>query len=317
MIRRRNLDAELKWTLENSGLLPGVAARKSFVYASTSAAPYAYWNGRATGIDAMYSSISAAHTATTTARNDVVLLAPESHTQSSALTWSNSLTHLVGMAPTGMWGFRSRIGHSGVVTPMLTVSGSDNLFANLYFMHGNGDASNLNCLTVSGSRNTFMNCQFAGPINATEGGTAGYKTIILTGSLNYFNHCIVGAQTAGMSAANCLLNFNSSQSGNIFEDCIFMIQGNATTPLFITVTDTFGGNTFIRCKFFNIRGQATSLAYAMTWTPAGGGLNMLFDECVFAGVDDIIATGNVSRAVFTAYGETTTKIGIAQQTTAG
>ena len=318
-VKSRNLHPSIRWNLEQAGIIPGVVANKAVVYRYATAAPYLYWSARDGRVDQMYSTIALGYAGMTSGRNDVLLLTPEGHTLGAdELTWSNSHCHMIGMIPIAIGYQRARIGHSGVCSPMLTVSGNGNLFANLRFMHGNGDASNLNLLTVTGAGNTFQNCDFAGPINATEGATAAYKTAIISGgSQNYFVGCTFGAVTAAMSAANCLLNFASTNGGNMFEDCHFYIQANAVSPFFINVTDTFGGNEFVNCVFDNVRGQATSMTYGISWTPAGGGLDMLFHNSIFKGVGDIIATGNVSRAVFTTYGETTTKIGIAQQTTVG
>ena len=81
-----------------------------------------------------------------TGRNDFAILSLESHTQSAALDWSKNLTHLVGSYPEAMSAQRSRIGHDANFSPLLTVSGYGNLFANLYFMYGRGSATNLICL---------------------------------------------------------------------------------------------------------------------------------------------------------------------------
>ncbi len=246
----------------------------------------------------------------------------------TGLTGGTALNHtkLMGINSGNLYGARSRFFQGayatyGAISPMFTVAGTGNYFSDLYWSGGNGGADNHNVVTVSGTYNRFDRCNFAGPLHATEGADTDWRTLIVTGGANMFSGCIIGLDTASMSAANALLSFGAAGANHpctIFEDCMFLMQANATTPLFLIDAGTTGqgsGSLFRRCSFVNVRGQATSLSYAITWAEVGGGLQHVFHDCDFVGVSNIIATANVSRAVFTARGETAAKIGISQQTT--
>jgi len=241
----------------------------------------------------------------------------------TGLTGGTTLNYskLCGVNSGNAQGARSRIFNaSSGVTPILTVAGTGNYFSDFYLSDSSSDAHGT--ALVSGSYNRFDRVNFAGPLG--NGADTAYRTLTVTGAYNLFKDCVIGLDTAPMSAANGLLSFGAAGVNhpmNFFEDCRFLMQNNTNkTPFFIYDQGTTGqgtGSLFKRCSFINVRGQAQTLTYAISWAETGGGLQHVFEDCVFVGVDDIIATGNVSRAVFTAYGETTTKIGIAQQTTVG
>lgn len=254
-------------------------------------------------------------------------------TQAAGYFWSTtgltggttlSYSKLVGANSGNIQGARSRFFNAASISPQFTVAGTGNYFADLYFSEGGDAAANHNCFTVSGSYNRFDRVNFAGPIGSTSGADTAYRTLIVTGAYNLFDHCIIGLDTAPMSAANGLLSFGGAAVNhpmNTFEDCTFLMQNNTNkTPFFIYDEGTTGqgtGSLFKRCSFINVRGQAQTLTYAISWAETGGGIQHVFQDCDFVGVDDIIATENVSRAIFTARGETTTKIGISQQTAVG
>jgi len=240
-----------------------------------------------------YGSISAAHSATVDSRNDVVLLTPESHSQAAAVTWSRNMTHLIGMYPNARTHHRSRIGHSANFATLLTVSGYGNLFQNLYFMHGRGSATNVNCVTVSGSRNTFKNVSFSGPFHATEGGTAGYDTVRITGSENYFENCWFGAETVNANAAIGLLEFGTTSSRNIFKNCTFHVRATNAGVFFIHMLGPGGNNRhniFEDCQFINW--GTTTMTVGISWDATCGStdVSVYFDNnCSFAGCTDVVA----------------------------
>ena len=271
-------------TLEAAGLIPG-AADLRYICASGGQS-LTYW-GQQTP-ERVHNTISSAHAAMTSGRNDVAILSSDSHSQASGLTWSKNLCHLVGAYGPAMMNHRSRIGHSANFASLLTVSGYGNTFANLYFMHGRGNAANLNCLDVTGPRNSFINCHFGGPMHTTEGGTAGYDLVRLESCETYFKNCFFGVDSVACTTPQ-LVEFGAQAEPprSVFDDCIFLVQGNANVR-FLKVNAGAGRGLaiFRNCQFINL---GTAMDYAIDGTGLGN-FRMLFDSrCTFAGCTDIVA----------------------------
>lgn len=248
-----------------------------------------------------------AEAAMVTGRNDVMLVTPESHAwrgdagaTATLLTWDKSNCHMLGMSPTSKAGYnRARFSHAGyAMANFMTVSGDDNCFKNLRWMHGSsvGTASDVTLLTLSGAGNRFENIGFAGPNDATQAATTGYSQIVLSGSHNYFKNCMFGSvNDVDRSAANTILDFTTGcGSWNIFEDCVFRSRsgGGQTTAYFINdkVTNTVVDYTaiFLNCQFLH---QGGELALAIK-KAANSSRKLYFDSrCSFAGVADIATEG--------------------------
>jgi len=284
MIGLRNLGTSLKsMVLDGAGSIPG-SADLIYVCKSTGQA-YTYWNGVAP--EKVKGTIAAAHSFMTSGRNDVAILSPDSHTQSEGITWSKSECHLIGAFGPHMMNHRSRIGHDANFATLLTVSGEGNTFANLYFMHGRGSATNVNLLTVSGNRNSFINCHFGGPMHATEAATAGYDLVRLAAAETYFKSCTFGIDSVACTTPQ-LVEFGEQAEPPraIFEDCLFLVQGDAGVRfLKVNAGAGRGLGLFRNCQFIN-------LGTAMTYGIDGAGLNnfrMHFANCGFEGATDIVA----------------------------
>ncbi len=184
----------------------------------------------------------------------------------------------------------------------MTVSGDDNCFKNLRFMHGSatGGASDITCVTVSGHGNRFENVAFAGPNDATQAASANYLGVSISGSHNYFKGCMFGSvNDVDRSEANTLLNLTTGCGAwNIFENCVFRSRsgGGQSTAYFINdkVTNTVVDFTalFLNCQFIH---QGTALAVGIT-KAANTSRKLYFDSrCRFAGVTDIIADARVAE----------------------
>lgn len=262
----------------------------------------------------IYTSIALAEDSLVSARNDVILVTPESHAwrgdsnaTAAALTWDKTSTHVLGMSPTSKSGYnRARFSHSGyTMANFMTVSGADNCFKNLRFMHGSstGGASDITCITVSGDGNRFENVAFAGPNNATQAASANYLGVSISGSHNYFKNCMFGSvNDIDRSAANTMLNFTTGCGAwNIFEDCVFRSRsgGGQATAYFINdkVTDTVVDYTaiFLNCQFLH---QGTALTVAIT-KAANTSRKLYFDSrCSFSNVTDVIAAAREAEVIF-------------------
>ena len=265
---------------------------------------YAYYRDKIIESN-LHTSVSKAEAAMVTQRNDVMLVTPDSHTWrgdtnsgGESLTWDKTSTHMLGLSPTSLAGYnRARFSHSGyTMASFMTVSGADNCFKNLRFMHGSstGAASDLTCAIVSGDGNRFENVAFAGPNDATQAATAGYLGVRVSGSHNYFKNCMFGSvNDVDRSAANAVLSFDATCGAwNIFENCVFRSRsgGGQATAYFIndknTATVVDYDAIFLNCQFLH---QGTALTVAIA-KATNANRKLYFDNrCTFAGVTDIIA----------------------------
>lgn len=269
--------------------IPGIAdvhiCTRSGAYA-----PYSYWEKFCHGNENYHhTDIETALAATTTGRNDVVLLSPDSHTQGDTITWSGNMTHLIGMFPPAMMNQRSRIGHNANFAKLLDVTGYGNLFANLYFMYGRGSsATNTNCLTVSGERNSFINCHFlCGDAATAEANATDF--IDIKCNEGYFKSCTFGNDTVAWADADLVRLYGASDRSCrvVFDDCLFIVKQDAGADgNFIETVAGMGAGVaiFRNCSFINI-------GTAMTIAIDGAGLGnakLFFDSrCCFANVTDI------------------------------
>lgn len=266
-------------------------------------APYQYWKDRCHGLqNAFHTDIETALSLCTSARNDVVLLTPDNHTQADSITWDKNMTHLVGMFPPAMMNQRSRIGHSADFTPLIDVTGYGNLFANLYFMYGRGNAANLTCLQVSGDRNSFINCHFL-PGNATELDQGSFDLVRLNCGEVYFKKCVFGGDTLSWTNGDMIRTYGPTDRScrPIFEDCLFIMKADNAQVNFI---ETVSGNgaalgVFRNCQFVNI---GTNLTVGIDGTGLGNQKFFFDSQCIFVGVTDITTSGPDASVLCARYG---------------
>jgi hypothetical protein len=254
----------------------------------------AYWEGVARS--PFYhpdTDLTTAHALMTSGRNDVMLVTPDSHPTAAAITWSKNMCHLVGMYGPAMQNHRSRIGHSVTVSPLLTVSGSGNTIANLYFPYGLANATDLNLLTVSGPRNSFINCHFLqtdpAPLDVST-----FKLIDLQSSETYFKNCYFGGDTVAWTDGT-MVNFGAQAAPPrvVFENCLFVMNADNAQVTFLKTVAGLGRCTiaFKNCQFLNL---GTSLTYGIDGTGLGNA-KMIFDNnSFFAGVTDVVAAAGES-----------------------
>ena len=270
--------------------IPG-AADVQVVGATAGNEAFDYWHFLSNAHkDVFHTSIATAEAALTTNRNDVLLLTPENHSLAAALVWDLNMSHFIGMYGAARQNMRSRIGMSAAFSPMLTVSGYGNTFQNLYFMHGTGSATNLNCVTDSGGRNSYLNCHFLCQ-DATAMNEAAYDLFYLDNNESYFKDCLIGGDGAAMSEGT-LFKFgnNPDPPRSVFENCIFMMQADAANPTFID-TDPgigIGWAIFKNCVFLN---GGSALTYGINGIGMGN-FNFYMQDCYFVGVTDVCTDVN-------------------------
>jgi hypothetical protein len=222
-------------------------------------------------------------------KNDAIILEASASSVSlaSAFTWDKSLCGLIGTARNKM-NQRSRIGMSAAFTPMITVQGYGNLFANLYTMHGTAAGDYIGWL-ISGARNAFENVHFGGPMIAAQGGHASYNGVHVTGSETYFNGCVFGTNTIGRDELTPNVTLGPGTI-TVFDNCLFTAAVDDTDPYFIAVTNSssYTQAFFNNCKFLAFSpNHAAKMAVAFTFSAGATGYStdiVLDQNCTFAGV---------------------------------
>ena len=244
-----------------------------------------------------FKTLTAAYAATTNNHHDVIVIVPggpgtgEAYAtvETSAITWSNNLTHLIGnVAPTPM-SSRARVATATAgLSPFITISGQGNSFHNVNFY--NPATTNYINVRVSGSRNFFENVHFAGIANATAGDNAtGASLELYGGSENYFMNCTIGLDTVTRTAANANLKISlgtSTSARNVFDGCIFPMMADADAPRFINCADTNGTdryNLFRGCQFINAIGSTSTNQTDAIAIAAGPGGLLVFHDCLLIG----------------------------------
>jgi len=206
------------------------------------------------------------------------------------------------------------------VVPVLTVSGSNNLIANLHIKNAVGsEATNLTGLRVSGSGNLFQNCWFEGPCDNSVADLATARTVQIGGGGNVFKNCVFGSTSVFMSNAGATLEYYTTTYRSTFEDCLFYNFIDATTPTFIYVkTGKAQGIQFFKnCQFVaNSTNQAYDMAKGVTFQSDDATSHFLFDiSCTFVNVTDITSGVNPRASVYFGVNNTTsTATGLAAVT---
>jgi len=284
-----------------------------WVYSSTTAEPYKIITGTGADPGKVHSTVALAHAATTSGRNDVVFLTPETHDQTATITWSNSNTHLIGMHNGSRWANSCIIENTTAtaVVPVLTVSGSNNLIANLHIKNAVGsEATNLTGLRVSGSGNLFQNCWFEGPCDNSVADLATFRTVQIGGGGNTFKNCVFGSTSVFLSAAGALVEYYTTTYRATFEDCIFYTVIDATTPsIFYVKTGKAQGSQFYRnCQFVVMStNQAYDMGVLMSFQADDATGNHLFDpNCMCYNVTKITAGVNPLLNVYWGTAEAST-----------
>lgn len=219
-------------------------------------------------------TVARAHQLMTADQNDVAFLMAESNTaasttdyQSSTLTWSKDLCHLIGVGAPSYVSQRARIAQTSTatgLTQLMKVTADGCIFKNFSIFHGVADATSLVCLQVTGTRNVFDNVHIAGVGHATMS-AAGAASLELEGaSENVFRHCVIGVDTIARDADVAEIRLDGDASRNLFEDCT--IQGfiSAAGYVHVKVEDSTGMDRwtiFKNCLFLS---ESTNDATAQT-----------------------------------------------------
>ncbi len=200
--------------------------------------------------DHALATLSKAHTLATANQNDTVYLFAQSNTasattdyQSSTLTWSKDLVHLIGVGAPSAVSQRSRIAAlstASAISPLVDVTADGCVFANLQVFHGQADATALLNVRVTGTRNYFHNVHFAGIGDATQSAAGAASLAIIGGAENVFKHCVIGLDTTARDADATEILFDTAATRNLFEDCFITSYISAAGFASVTVADSTG-----------------------------------------------------------------------------
>jgi hypothetical protein len=253
----------------------------------------------------VHSTVTLAHAATTSGRNDVVFLTPETHDQTATITWSNSNTHLIGMHNGSRWANSCIIENTSAstVVPVFTLSGANCLIENIHFKNAVGsNAANLTAVRVSGSGNLFQNCWFEGPCDNSVADLDTFRTVQIGGGGNTFRNCVFGSTSVFLSGAGALVEYYTTTYRATFEDCIFYTVIDATTPyVFYVKTGKAQGTQFYRnCQFAIMStNQAYDMATLFGFQADDATGNHVFDSnCHCYNVTDIAVGVNPLRNIY-------------------
>lgn len=148
----------------------------------------------------------------TAGQNDICFLMAESNVsatttdyQSTMLTWSKDLCHLIGVNCGISLGSCSRIATISTWTsadPLMTVSADGCYIAWVSLWSSMADVSTLGCLKVTGQRNLFERCHIAGMGAATNDISGAYSVLLSGGSCaeNEFRNCTIGMDNISLGA---------------------------------------------------------------------------------------------------------------------
>ena len=304
-LRRKHLgdmvDRALVQSLANAGIL--MPAEVRMVYSSGTSASYSYLRDLVNEAN-IHKTLALAYAATVSARNDVVLLSMETHSQAATLDWAKYNTHLIGMRGGRTFqAHTARVTPSANYTPGWTLSGYNNTWANMRLAHPAGNAGNLVGVELSGHYNYWNNVDLWSPGSTTEGAVAAMISLSLSGGNNYFEGCTIGGDSRMRAAANCILNINTNGVQNVFKDCTFMYYTNSADTFFIYCAS--GAGIQNRWTLFD---NCTFIAYSVNWGTAstvgvkyqysGDGHRLIFKDCGFVGIADVVADGYRNNCQF-------------------
>ena len=162
---------------------------------------------------------------------------------SATVTLSKNNVHVIGFTPPVLEGKRCRftqLSTATAVSPMVNITASNCIIANIRFNQGVADATSLINVQVTGERNWFKNCEFAGVGDATQSAAGACSLKIAGGAENLFEDCVIGLDTVGRDADATELLFDTAATRNTFKNCIFKSYITAAGFATVTVADGTG-----------------------------------------------------------------------------
>ena len=261
-------------------------------------------------------TLAQAHTLCTANNNDVVLLTGNNHT-TATITWSKSRTHLIGLDPDAQSNARARISQTGssVFTPLVNVTASGCIFANIGAFHGFANASSQICWQDSGGNNSYKGCSFLGMANATAAAQAGGRSLVVdTGGENLFENCQIGLDTVTRNAANASLELKGGTARNTFRNCVFPVLTSNAGALFVKTAAAASIDRwqwFQDCLFVNnVQSTSTTMTVGISMAASSGGL-IAWQRSTMIGATDLGDANAFSQMYIDGGAPTATTTGLA------
>jgi hypothetical protein len=239
-------------------------------------------------------TVGAAYAKTTADHHDVVALigGDTGSNESTAITWSNDYTHLIGFCSPVREGQRARVqANTTGLSPFLTISAKGCVFANVRLWQGQNDANSLILCSVTGSRNCFWNVDFAGGGHTAQAIDGGCSLYISGGSENLFERCTIGIDTVagGTGFAGLVFAATGGAARNVWRDCLFNAYAGHAAQIFVELLGNFGIDRyqlFDRCTFQSLSGTAMTSAFAVAAGFDPANKRVLLRDCACIGASD-------------------------------
>jgi len=233
---------------------------------------------------------------------------------STTLTWSKSDITVFGLGAPVRYGKRTRVTNKSTattLTPLMTVSGTNNAFYNVQFTNFASDASVVQCVVVTGNRNYFENCDFfmgGGGVNVATA-----SSLYVNGAQEcMFKNCTIGGDTVdqGSGVVSGVISLAGGVERCWFENCdvLSYFTGGSNVAGAIIVGSAGAGITrnvvFSRCRFMNyVTGSpegSAGCSELVVGTAPNNGIILLHD-CAQIG---FAATSAFTQRVYVACGPT-------------
>jgi len=214
------------------------------------------------GTPMLHTTIASAYAATTTNRNDVIMIdSVSAHTLAEGLAITKSRIHFVGMDG----GNRLEQQGSRIVTTVdaadayaIKNTGTRNTFENLKVCQSDTNAAALHVWEEGGEGTMFKNCSFIFEVADNLDQTNCYEFVNGCDSGTFLN-CTFGSDVLDTSVARAVMVADVVTSGQEFKDnqfhnCVFKIgsdDAGALHFLVLATTDVKFGNLFKDCTFMN------------------------------------------------------------------
>jgi hypothetical protein len=241
-------------------------------------------------------TVGAAYDKCTTLKHDVVVLmeGASPSEEATAITWSKSYTHLIGLCAPVREGQRARITQLSTLTaadPLITLSGSGCVWANVRIVQEVNDATSLGVLKVTGERNYFWNVDFAGGAHTASAIDNGCSVRISGGSENLFDRCTFGLDTVAWATGFAGLVFAATGGAarNVFRDCLFNAYAGNANAIFVELLGNSGIDRyqlFDRCIFQNLSSTAMTEAFKVAAGFDANNKRLLLRDCALIGATD-------------------------------
>ena len=195
------------------------------------------------GTVAYHTTVQSAINATTTNRNDTILLdGIGSHSFSTGITLTKSRIHFIGMDG------GNRILQQGTKLSLATASssafvlkntGTRNTFENIKFINSATAGTALHVVEMGGEGSVYKNCSFVFGVADNLDQTNAYEVVMGEDSGTFIN-CMFGSDTLKTTVARAVMAIDQvtasqEMKSNVFKDCMWNINSSDANAHFIRV----------------------------------------------------------------------------------